>query len=583
MSKVIYVSDYFLKDLVGGAELTFQTLIDESYFAYNSEQKNRWEITKDFIDKNLDSFWVFGNTGWIDNNLIFYIAKKLKGRYFAIEFDYKYCERRLPNHSNHICTCEQTKQGKIYSVFYHNSAATWWMSQKQKEHYEEKFPLLKKKETSYVLSSVFREKSLKYLKNLRELSDKQTRSENWLIQGSDSWVKGKKKNIENAEKTGKKYEVIENLDYYAFLEKLSNSRGLIFHPAGFDTCPRVAIEAKLLGCELDLGEMAQHRDEKWFQDESSIYEHIRERKNFFQDELRKTISQLLLKEERYNQALEYIKENKINWSFAIPSYNEGYRLKRFLNSCSKINSFGLNDIFIVNHRSDDNTEEILKEMKPILQKFDIQLRWTYESRDFSNNFTMADLRTIAINGCKNKIVHSTDADSIIGKNFLFLVESAFKHFNSSSEIYAVGYEQFSVDEFIKFNNKGNIVDHGCVYPHVSIPRWLIKEEIVCRQDHCGGKYFWFYPKSKLKSRWVTVPYGKISSTILAINDKGLERKKLRKTMNSFFQNCKSKNDSKNWLTSYNNGELESFELTKDDYMHEDNVIDVDLIGDHFFI
>ena len=73
------------------------------------------------------------------------------------------------------------------------------------------------------------------------------------------------------------YKVAETEDYYAFLEKLSNSRGLIFHPAGFDTCPRVTIEAKLLGCELDLGDMVQHKDEEWFQDESSIYEHIRER------------------------------------------------------------------------------------------------------------------------------------------------------------------------------------------------------------------------------------------------------------------------------------------------------------------
>ena len=64
------------------------------------------------------------------------------------------------------------------------------------------------------------------------------------------------------------YQLIGKLPYEEFLEKLSEYKGLIFHPAGFDTCPRLVIEAKLMGLELDLNENVQHREEQWFSSEN---------------------------------------------------------------------------------------------------------------------------------------------------------------------------------------------------------------------------------------------------------------------------------------------------------------------------
>ena len=57
------------------------------------------------------------------------------------------------------------------------------------------------------------------------------------------------------------------------LQKLAESKGLCFKPTGLDTCPRMVIEAKLLGCELDINDLVQHKDEEWF---TKGYEEIKE-------------------------------------------------------------------------------------------------------------------------------------------------------------------------------------------------------------------------------------------------------------------------------------------------------------------
>ena len=58
--------------------------------------------------------------------------------------------------------------------------------------------------------------------------------------------------------------MVGNVPHHQMLEHLSKSKGLIFMPNGFDTCPRITIEAKLLDCELYLNDNVQHSNEEWF-------------------------------------------------------------------------------------------------------------------------------------------------------------------------------------------------------------------------------------------------------------------------------------------------------------------------------
>ena len=108
------------------------------------------------------------------------------------------------------------------------------------------------------------------------------KEEKWVVLGSNSWVKGAVASERWCSQNEIDYEVLFDLPYSQFLEKLNQSTGICFKPSGYDTCPRFVIEAKLLGCELELNDNVQHCDEEWFnKDTEEIIDYLRTRKDFF--------------------------------------------------------------------------------------------------------------------------------------------------------------------------------------------------------------------------------------------------------------------------------------------------------------
>ena len=55
-----------------------------------------------------------------------------------------------------------------------------------------------------------------------------------------------------------------NVPYEEVLEKMAQAQGFVYLPQGGDTCPRMVIEAKLLGCQLHINDDVQHAKEIWF-------------------------------------------------------------------------------------------------------------------------------------------------------------------------------------------------------------------------------------------------------------------------------------------------------------------------------
>lgn len=273
-AKIVFVADYFSDELIGGAELTSQALIDASPFEV-AKVKSK-SLTPQLIQDNTDKFWIFGNIAEINPQLIPNIVGNV--RYSVLEYDYKYCKARSPEKHAEItksaCDCHNDVTGKVISAFFYGSCHLWWMSEKQKERYMMMFPFLGDRDNT-VLSSVFDLRTLLTLKQLREASASVERK-GWIVLDSQSWIKGTEAAKAWCERTGKDYELVGGIGYEAFLKKLSTAEGLVYLPPGGDTCPRMVIEAKLLGCKLQLNENVQHKDEEWFatDDLTSIEEYL---------------------------------------------------------------------------------------------------------------------------------------------------------------------------------------------------------------------------------------------------------------------------------------------------------------------
>tara|TARA_R110000824_G_scaffold173148_1_gene351196 strand:- start:39 stop:1670 length:1632 start_codon:yes stop_codon:yes gene_type:complete len=256
----VFVSDAYVENYGGGAELSTQGLIDKSRVPIIKLYSQ--QVTPEIIESLKEYHWVFTNTTNMAKQSYLMALKTLS--YSVVEFDYKFCTLRSIEKHTHVegkCRCSKSSFGKLFSIFLAKAKNVFWMSTQQYQRYCEHFPFLEKSKST-TLSSIFNNDLLGRIDTLYDQSHKKKNT--YLILGADSWIKGTDDAILYAKNHNLEYEIISGLSYDDMLKKLSEHKGLIFHPKGADTCPRIVIETALLGGELLLNDNVQHKDEKWF-------------------------------------------------------------------------------------------------------------------------------------------------------------------------------------------------------------------------------------------------------------------------------------------------------------------------------
>jgi hypothetical protein len=337
---IVFVTDYFSNQITGGAELTSDALLENSLLPVT--RINSRNITLQTIHLFKNNRWILGNYSMISDNLLLEIIKNVEN-YSVIEYDYKYCKYRSTH--KHIetegcCECENSSHGKLVSILMAKAKNVFWMSDKQKKEYIKVFPFLTKA-NNVVLSSSFSAESLSYIKSL----DVSNKNNKFLILESGSWIKGTQDCVSHAQEHNLEYELISRISHKDLLKKLAESKGLIFLPKGLDTCPRIVIEAKMLGCELILNDNVQHKDEKWFQEE--IPEFVEKQKKLFFDKC------LDLK------YTDKKKDEETKFHFIVPAYNTEQFINKTLRSI-KWQDYENLKVTVVDDMSSDRTYDVAK-------------------------------------------------------------------------------------------------------------------------------------------------------------------------------------------------------------------------------
>tara|TARA_R100000353_G_scaffold166698_1_gene128355 strand:+ start:2900 stop:4531 length:1632 start_codon:yes stop_codon:yes gene_type:complete len=357
---IIFVSDAFADEYQGGAELTSEAILKGTDLPVLRLKSSM--ITREHIMRLSRHYWIFGNFSQISYDLLWEITNNLKA-YSIIEYDYKYCKLRLPNKHllyNEVCTCEKTSDSKLISLFYHHAKTLWFMSEDQKKLIIDKFPFLDK-ETSKVLSSVFCEDTLNKFEDL--FRNSKNRSEKWLIQDSQSWVKGTQNCISYAKENNIDFETFSGLTYDQMLSKFASSKGFLFMPNGPDTCPRTVIEAKLLGCQLSLNEHVQHKDEEWFSGtREDCLEYLRGRAELFWETNKEYIP--------YKIPSKNNLKEETHFKIIVPSYNCEDWIAKTVDSIVK-QRYENYECVIVDDISTDRTYELSKQLTKDLDKFTV--------------------------------------------------------------------------------------------------------------------------------------------------------------------------------------------------------------------
>lgn len=285
---IIFVSDFFADDIKGGAELTTEAI--QSYCPNNITFGNihASSMKIPLLRRNKNKHYVFGNATKLPQDVLIELSKE-DYSYSVIEYDFKFCLYR--NVSMHLlqkgelnCDCSKEHKDTIQN-FYTNAKKRYWMSEKQLAFTSLYIDLKDTNEKDFVLSSVFKKETLDKLLLLKQIP-KEIGSYGFLKEGS--WVKGiqlakdyiKSNNIQNIKE-------LNNPNYDLFLKDVASCENLIFTPLGWDTCPRLVIEAMLMGVNVIVNDNVFHIDEEWLKTEETQLTYLRNNVNqiFWKNEL----------------------------------------------------------------------------------------------------------------------------------------------------------------------------------------------------------------------------------------------------------------------------------------------------------
>jgi len=430
---IIFVADFYAKDIPGGAELTTQALIDSAPENINISAIYSKDLTMELMQKYKDCYWIFTNFSGINLNLIPTAASNLD--YSIIEYDYKFCKYRSIEKHQHIenaeCDCHEQIHGKMISAFFLGAKNVWWMSEAQEQRYIDRFPFLGEIE-SVVLSSVFDDK---FFIKIADLNKEEKDRTGWLILESTSWIKGTDDAVEHCEKNNLDFEKLSGLSHTQVLEKLSSAEGLVYLPRGGDTCPRLVIEAKMLGCDLVLNEYVQHKNEIWFNTTDSF----------------DTSAYLFAARERFWDGII----SKMNWSPTISGYTTVYNCDENeypWEKCIESMLGFCDEVIIIDGGSTDGTWEKLIKMSELDSRLVVEqniIDWDHPRFAYRSDGMQ---KAYARLKCSSDFCWQMDSDEFVLPKDYKKVKDLVKRFPKLTELVALpvvefwgGYDKIRVD------------------------------------------------------------------------------------------------------------------------------------------
>ncbi len=253
MDKVVYISDYFLSEIVGGGELNDNELVSILL------QKNIDILKLKSCNVTVASLKQVKNIPIIISNFI-QLSEECKTylqencRYVIYEHDHKYIINRNPAvYENYVAP----KEHIVNYNFYKNSKSIFCQSSLHKSII---YSNLKLDNIVNLSGNLWSTDSLEYIKTIL-LNEK---NNTYAILDSDISHKNRYDAIMFCKYKNYEYSLVKDNNYNAFLNKLSVNKGLVFFPKTPETLSRLCVEAKMLNLEVITNKNVGVTHEEWF-------------------------------------------------------------------------------------------------------------------------------------------------------------------------------------------------------------------------------------------------------------------------------------------------------------------------------
>lgn len=237
MKNIIFIQDFFVEDVLGGAELHDDVVLkhfDKLDLLY--EKKKTISITIDYLKQNKDKVLFISNFTGLRNYIKAFIAKECT--YLIYEHDYKFVDVRNPIMFDNFIVPERHQ---INVNFYKQAKKVICLSKLHRSIFEKNLQL---NNLENINCSMWSDKDLDLFYNLQNVQ----KNDKYAIIKSYSPIKKTKQSIAYCVKKNLKYDLISSPNYHEFMNILSKYKGLVFMTGHPEPTPRVAIEAKMLNC-----------------------------------------------------------------------------------------------------------------------------------------------------------------------------------------------------------------------------------------------------------------------------------------------------------------------------------------------
>jgi hypothetical protein len=255
MNKIVFISDFFVEHVHGGAEIYDDLLIKEL------EKKNVKVCKFQSHEFSLNHFKLYEKCGFdflISNfvNLQETIKKKLQvysDRYSILEHDHKYLINRNPAEFKNFIA---PKQMIINKTFYASAKNVFCQSVK---HAEVLSTNLKISNVINLGCSLWSEEQINTIKNIPVVKNSKA-----MVISDPNVIKGTSEAIEACKSKNVEFDLLEKMPYEEYLEALGRYEKFVFFPKTLESFCRVVVEARMLGCKLMTNNLNGCTYEPWF-------------------------------------------------------------------------------------------------------------------------------------------------------------------------------------------------------------------------------------------------------------------------------------------------------------------------------
>lgn len=254
MSKIVFLADVYAEQHCGGGELSNQELIsllrkkEHEVLATHTSQ-----VKVEFLEKvERDVKFIIANFLGLSEDVKKYLQENFE--YVIYEHDHKYLTSRDPSVFSDYLAPESEV---INKDFYASARAVFCQS---KLHKEVATKNLKLDNIHSVGGNLWDDKTLHLLENL----NKKNKKDKYSIWDSSNPIKNTALTVAYCIRKGLPYELVGNLSYNQFLNKITDNDKFIFLPQTLETLCRVAVECRMSGMTVITNSKIGAAKEDWF-------------------------------------------------------------------------------------------------------------------------------------------------------------------------------------------------------------------------------------------------------------------------------------------------------------------------------